>query len=180
MLTLFGYGLAGALFSWVLWTKALRWRYLAMSYAGEPGDPIEEQRFQSAVLLGLNGFNSLKGILTLGVHETGVSLRIFAPFSLFHTPLFIPYDDIAGWKTSWYLDARSVELEFRNAPDVKMIVPAEQAEWVHSFAGHKMMLRNVAPPHGNAGRGWYVFSLASFGFAVLTLAWLVAALLQWP
>ncbi len=129
---------------------------------------------QSAVLLGLGGFNSLKGMVTFGLHETGLSMRVLPPFSVFHSPLFIPYDDIRGWKTTWYLDAKSAELEFHRAPEIKMIVPAEQAEWFRKYAGSNLVLRDVVPPHGKAGRGWYAFSLVSACISLAMLAWLAA------
>lgn len=157
VLAVFGLSVFAALFFGMLWRTACRWRYLATFYATEPGRPIEARRFQNGVLLGLGGFNTLKGILKLGVHETGLSLRLMAPFSLFHPPLFIPYKDIEGWVTTWYLDAKSTELWFRRAPDVKIVMPAQQAEWIGGFAGGKIVLHDVRPPQGNAGRGWRIF-----------------------
>lgn len=177
MLSLFGMSVFLALFFGMLRATARRWRYLAQSYAKVPGPPLEKRHMQSAVLLGLSGFNSLKGILTVGVHQTGVSLRVLPPFSLFHDPLFIPYGDISGWRTSWYLDARSTELQFRKAHDVKMVVPAELAEWIGGFAGEKMKLRETSPPGGRAGRGWHAFTLAHAGMSLVMLGVLAYFLL---
>jgi hypothetical protein len=125
---------------------------------------------QSVVLIGLGAFNSLKGIVTIAVHETGVSLRVMKLFSLFHDPLFIPYKDIRGWETTWYLDGRSTELQFNGVPDIKMVVPFEQAEWIRSYSGQKMMLRNVPPPNGKAGQGWRAFILVHMGYTLAMLA----------
>jgi hypothetical protein len=170
VLSVFGLGVFAFLFFGMLWRTAVRWRYLAARYAGQTGRAIETRRMQNGVLLGLSGYNSVKGIINIGVHPNGISFRIMPPFSLFHDPLFIPYGDIRGWKTTWYLDSRSVELEFRNAPDVKMVVPADQAEWMQKFAGQKMVLHDATPPDGKAGRGWYAFVLI---YAVISLLMLV-------
>ncbi len=134
---------------------------------------------QDAVLLGLGGYKSLKGIITIGLHSNGISFRVMPPFALFHPPLFIPYDDIRGWRTTWYLDAHSIELEFLDAPAVKMIVPAAQAEWMQTHSGRRMVLHDTEPPAGKAGRGWYAFVLVSASFSLLMLASIVViALVQ--
>ena len=167
----FGACIALGLFFGMLWRVAFRWRYLSDSYPEQPHTALEERRWQSAVLLGQGGFNSLKGIVKIGVHETGVSMRIVPPFSLFYPPLFIPYGDIRGWRTTWYLDARSTELELRRAPDIKIVMPQEQAEWIAGSADHKMTLRDDRPPGGNAGRGWHKFAVASAALSLGMVVW---------
>ncbi len=171
MLSLIGAVVFSGTFGGVLWANARRWRYLSKVYARATQRPIDKRNFQSAVLLGLGGFNSLKGILTIGIHETGVSLRVLTPFSLFHAPLFIPFSEIEGWKTSWYLNAPSTELEFHRAPEVRIVMPAEQAEWIQSFADHKMTLHDTRPVNGNAGRGWHAFMLINTCISVVMLVW---------
>jgi hypothetical protein len=169
VLSVFGLGVFAFLFFGMLWRTAVRWRYLAARYAGEPGKAVETRRMQNGVLLGLGGFNSVKGIINIGVHANGLSFRIMPPFSLFHEPLFVPYDDIRGWRTTWYLDSRSIELEFRNAPEVKLVVPVDQAKWMQKFAGNRMVLKDEPPPGGKAGRGWYAFMLVSAGISLAML-----------
>jgi hypothetical protein len=157
---------------------AYRWRCLAEHYAGATDKPIAQRHLQSAVFLGAGGYNSEKGIITVGAHKDGVSFRVIAPFSLFRAPLFIPYADIRGWGTTWYLDARSTELEFRRAPAVKMVVAEDLAEWIAGFAGQKMSLSDKSPPQGNAGRGWYAFAMVNVGLSVFMIGWL-SAYLMW-
>jgi hypothetical protein len=177
VLALFGYSVFAFLFFGALWRFAGRWRYLAERYAADPGRPRERRGLQSAVLLGLGGYNVLKGILKVGVHDTGISLRILPPFNLFHKPLFVPFQEIEGWKTTWYLDSRSTELAFRRAPDVKMVVPADLAEWIAGSSRQKMTLHEDRPPQGNAGRGWYAFVLVTGAFMLVMLAILIGFLL---
>lgn len=157
VLTIIGPVVFVSLLFGILRTSARRWRYLAESYAAEPGPVLDKRSMRSGVLIGLGAFNSLKGIVTIGIHENGVSFRLLPIFSLFHEPLFVPYGDIRGWRTTWYLDSHSSELEFRRAPDVKMVLPTDDAEWIRNYAGHKMTLRDVGPPKGKAGRGWHAF-----------------------
>lgn len=171
MLTIYGLVVFAGIFGGMLWANARRWRYLSRGYAGDIGVPIEKRSMQSVVLLGLGGFNSLNGIVTLGVHETGLSLRILLPFSLFHSPLFVPYGDIEGWKTSWYLNAPSAELEFSRAPLVKMVMPAEQAEWIQDFAGRKVIFHEEMSPAGSAGRGWRFLLLIYGAVSIGMLIW---------
>lgn len=173
-LTVFGWGVFALIYGGMLRANAYRWRYLAKSYAAESGAVLDKRKMRSAVLIGLGAFNSLKGIVTIGVHETGVSFRVMPIFSLFHEPLFVPYSDIRGWRTTWYLNAASSELEFRHAPDIKMVLPTEDAEWIRSHAGHRMMLRDVSPPQGAAGRRWHAVTVA-YAFASLAMVgWLAA------
>lgn len=180
MLSLFGYSVFLFLFFGALWQQACRWRYLSRRYAGKAERPLSERKWQYGVLIGLGGFNSLKGILNLRAHETGLTLRVVAPFSLFHDPLFIPYRDIEGWAATWYLNAPSIELAFRQAPDVKMIVPADTAEWIATSAGRQVRIYNVEPPDGNAGRGWHAFTIANMSVSLVMLAFvLVAVMSQW-
>jgi hypothetical protein len=174
VLTVFGLAVFVFIYGGMLRANAYRWRYLAKSYAVESGPIIEKRNMRSAVLVGLGAFNSLKGILTIAVHENGVSFRVMPLFSLFHEPLFVPYSDIRGWRTTWYLDAPSSELEFRRAPEVKMVLPTDDAEWIRSHAGHEMFLRDVNPPQGNAGRGWHAFTVAYLFASLAMVGWLAA------
>mgnify|MGYP000256381401 CR=1 FL=1 len=176
MLSVIGYSVFFVLFFGTLHAQARRWRMLAASYGGVAGPPRDKRSMQSAVLLGIGGYNSLKGILTIGVHDEGVSLRVLPPFSLFHDPLFIPYGDIRGWRTTWYLDAPSVELEFDGVPGIKMVVPADQAEFIGSSAGRKMALSAAEPPQGKAGQGARAFALVH---AWLSLVMLASLLFVW-
>ncbi|MEQ8825379.1 MAG: hypothetical protein RIC14_13500 [Filomicrobium sp.] len=135
---------------------------------------------QSVVLYGQVGYNSLKGILSIGVHNDGVSFRVMAPFALFHEPLFIPYREIRGWNTSWYLDSRSVELEFASAPDIKMIMPVEQVEWIKSYSNQRMAVSSNTHPAGEGASGWHAFAVVSAGVSLVMLIWLMWQLLIGP
>jgi hypothetical protein len=157
--TIFGLAVFAFLYFGILWRTSFRWRYLAGVYAGEAGPAIEARRMRGAVLIGPVAYESLHGIVNISVHETGVGLRMMLPFSLFRSPLFIPYSDIEGWETTWYLDAPSTELTFRRAPDVKVVMAKELAEWLARFSGQQLALNDAPPPQGKAGQGWRWFVL---------------------
>lgn len=177
MLTVFGLIVFALIFGGMLRANARRWRYLAAAYAGEPGPALDQRSMRSVVLIGMGAFNSLKGIVTIGVHANGVSLRVMPVFSLFHTPLFIPYSDIQGWQTTWYLDSNSNELQFRRATEVKLVLPEDDTKWIKSHAGSKMMLRDAAPPRGNVGRGWRTLLVAHALVSLAILGWFSAYML---
>ena len=175
--TIFGLAVFCFLYFGLLWRTSFRWRYLAGTYAGDGGAPIETRRMRGVVLIGPVAYESLHGIVNISAHETGVGLRMMLPFSLFRKPLFVPYGDIEGWETTWYLDAPSTELSFRRTPEVKVTMPAKEAEWIAGFAGHKMVLHGAPPPQGKAGQGWRAFVLGSLLF-MLTGS-IAMALLFW-
>ena len=170
MLTLIGLGSFVFFFGGALWRNSYRWRYLAESYAADGERPIEERTMQSAVLVDGYGFNSLKGILKIGLHAKGVSLRVMKPFSLFHAPLFIPYGDIQGWETSWYLDASSTELEFARSPKLKVVMSEDQARWIQSYSGRDMKLAEKGRPSESPVPIWNVFALIGAGASMGMLA----------
>jgi hypothetical protein len=157
--TIIGLAFFAFLYGGIIWRKSFRWRYLADFYAGDGGPPIETRRMRGTVLIGPVAYESLHGIVNISAHETGIGLRMMLPFSLFRKPLFVPYGDIEGWETTWYLDAPSTELSFRRAPDVKVVISKELAEWLAGFSGRKLLLNDAPPPQGMAGQGWRRFVL---------------------
>ncbi|MDJ0613975.1 MAG: hypothetical protein QNJ29_09880 [Rhizobiaceae bacterium] len=170
--TAFGLSVFLALFFGMQWRNAMRWRYLSETYASDHSTVLENRKLQNAILLGLGGYNSLKGIVNIGVSKSGIALSILKPFSLFHAPLFIPFSDIRGWSTTWYIDGKSSELNLTNAPDVKIVMPREQVEWIRSYSGGAMQLSDESPPQGKAGRGAYFFVLINAIIALIALAYL--------
>lgn len=172
MLAFFGISVFVSILVGVLWSTSRHWRALAEHYASPDARSSEVRHMQNAVLIGLGSFKSLKGIVSIGVNDAGVSLRVMPLFSLFHEPLFIPHSDIQGWSTSWYLDGESTELQFRSTPDIKMVVPTETAEWIKGYAGHQMVLKSIEPPSGKAGQGWRLLLLVHASMALMMLGWL--------
>ncbi|MEL7049058.1 MAG: hypothetical protein AAFO75_08895, partial [Pseudomonadota bacterium] len=113
-----------------------------------------------------------KGIVKIGVHHEGISFRVLTPFSMFHPPLFVPFAEISGWSTTWYLNAKSNEFKFQRARDVQMVMCSEQAEWIRSHSGENLIIHDRAPAAGNAGRGARALSMAIAAMSVVMLGWL--------
>lgn len=73
------------------------WRAMADRYPGDRASapPDESYRFASARtaggLLGTAAYNSC---VTVGLGAGGISLELWAPFRLFHPPIFIPWEAI--------------------------------------------------------------------------------------
>lgn len=171
----FGSGLAIGLFVFVYWRNSARWRLLARHYGRDWGRPSETRKMQNGVMYGQGAFNSYKGILKIGVDQNGVSLAIIRPFSFFYfcEPLFIPYSEIKGWQQQWYLDSKSVELEFARVPEVKMVMPADQVEWMRKRSGLQMTVRAEPTPHRDKPTFWYYFMILQGGLALGLVAWII-------
>ena len=152
----FGLAIWGGILYLIFSRDAGYWRLLAEPYARPWYRPIAKKGMRSAVVYGGNRpSKSYNGILSIGVHETGVALRVMRPFAFFHKPLFIPFRDIRGWDQDWYINARSVELEFRRAPDLKMVMPASQIKWMQEASGNKLHLTEEGSPHKDRPGWWH-------------------------
>lgn len=148
--SMFGFAFAAGLMYFIFYRSAFRWQYLAQVYARPWGSPISERRFQTIILYGMRpGGNILKGVFTIGVEEEGIAFKSLWLFAPFHEPLFIPFDDIKGWNQTWYLNDKSVELEFARAPEVKMLLAASEFQWIREFAGRRLEYRHDQSPHND-------------------------------
>lgn len=143
------------------------WRYLGKFYEAPWSRPVETRHFQHAVAYGEGvASKSYNGLLTIGVHELGLALKILPPFSFFHKPLFIPYSEIKGWKQFWYLNSKSCELEFQSAPDVKLVMPASQVKWLQEKARGQLEVIPEHSPHKQRPNLWYAIMIVQ---ALMTL-----------
>ncbi len=148
LLLLFGLGVFAAFYGSMLYRTAFRWRNLAEFYERPWRETPAKRHLQSATFYG-NGvaLNTYNGIVTLGVHPDGLALKLLDPFSAFHPPLFVPYDEIKGHKQNWYLNSKAYELEFRQFQDIKIVMPADQVDWIQSSSGGQLDLDEQLPDH---------------------------------
>lgn len=170
--------IGGGVFVGLLWLVYSRdahmWRYLARAYARPWAEPGEMRRLQSAVAYGKGvASKSYNGVLTIGRHADGVALRLMAPFSLFHDPIFIPFKDIRGWEQLWYLDGKSYELEFEQAPEVKLVMPAAQVAWLKENASGRMQISEERSPGEARPDIWYLVILVQGALGLSLLVWLL-------
>ena len=136
MLSLVGYGTFVGLMCGVWKANARRWNRLAAAYRAPQGIQCESERSMQTVILvgGQVGWNSYKGIVTVGVTEDGILLRVVRPFSVFHPPLLIPYNAMQIKARKWYLLGKTSELTLRRVENVQVILHDETLEWVASQA----------------------------------------------
>lgn len=170
---LIGLGVAFGAVGFIYFRDSHMWRYLEESYGRPWQRPIEARRFQHAVAYGRGiASRSYNGLLTIGVHEQGIALRIVPPFSIFQKPLFIPFADIKGWKQIWYLNSKSYELEFESAPEVKLVMPASQISWLQEASRGQFAVFNQHSPHKQRPNLWYVIIIIQALMALGLLAYL--------
>ncbi len=173
-LMLIGFGVFGGSLYIIYFRDSHYWRYLGEFYEAPWQRPIETRYFQHAVAYGKAfASKSYNGILTIGVHEQGLALSVIPPFSFFHKPLFIPYAEIKGWKQFWYLNAKSCELEFESAPDVKLVMPASQVKWLQEKSRGQMTVVSQHSPHRQRPNVWYAIIIVQGLMSVGLLLYLV-------
>ena len=135
----FGLAVGGGALIFVLYRSAFRWRKLAEVYAGKPEHCIAKLNFQTVILTGMGvAFNSYKGIVTFEIGETGIVMRLFAPFSLFHPPLFIPFSDLSAVQTEWFLNDISYAMSAQKVPGISIIVSSSLIRLIEEKAGLRL------------------------------------------
>jgi len=131
----FGLALAGGILAFVWYRVAsVRWRPLS-EYYGRPIETAREvRRLQTLIIHGVGAaFESYKGIVTVGVSDSGLSLSLLPPWAVFHAPLFIPYGDISIRERQWFL-FKAVEITTRKAPQTKIVIYPELWNWIEEQA----------------------------------------------
>lgn len=148
LLGAFGLFVAAGLYGGLMYRNSERWRLLATAYGRdwEPAPAVRHMR-EAVLYGGLPAFQTYKGILSVGVFPDGIAMKIMLPFGVFHPPIFVPFSDITGWQQDWYLNAASVELTFEKCPDIKILMPTSQIEWVREVAGAPFNIAPTPSPH---------------------------------
>ena len=150
----FGLGVGAGLYTLVLYRKAHFWRKLADIYGSDWRPAPMQKHMRQGALYGTGiAFQSYSGILSIGVHPDGLALKVMLPFSAFHPPLFVPFKEISGWKQDWYLNGESTELSFRQAPDVRFVLPAEDAHWIQDASRGRLSLNHQGSTYASSAPG---------------------------
>lgn len=151
MLSLIGYGTFVGLMCGIWKANARRWNRLAAAYRA-PAEItcIAERTMQTVILVGGQvGWNSYKGIVTVGVTEDGILLRVMRPFGAFHPPLLIPYGDNKIEPRNWYLIGKTSQLTLSKVDNVQVIIHDELLRWIESEVTALADL-SVVPHHAAA------------------------------
>ncbi len=179
--SIFGLGIVIALVGYIYKRDAIHWEYVANGYKRNWATPIKEC-WGNAVLYGkFTASKSYNGILKIGIFPDGFAMRVmFPPKAIFCKPIFIPYRDILGWNQTWYINDETVELELKHAPEVKIVMPRSQVEWMKENAGAQLRLMNEPSPHKDKPVFWYWIIIAQGVMAVLLVIFLLYKYLTWP
>ncbi|MEZ6132012.1 MAG: hypothetical protein R3C59_25400 [Planctomycetaceae bacterium] len=138
-LSVVGYGTFIGLLCGVWKANARRWNRLARAYRADSDltsnatECYATKTMQTVILVGGNvGWNSYKGIITVGVTHEGILLRVMTPFSAFHSPLLIPFGEIHIEPRQWYLIGKTSQFTLNQVSDVQIIVHDETLQWIES------------------------------------------------
>ena len=173
-LAVVGFGTVFGLMYFIYKRDAHFWEALAVAYARPWREPDETRGMRSAVVYKKGGaFKSYKGLLTIGLYEDGFAMKPMRLFSLFHKPIFIPYEDVEGWREQWFLDGGSIELTFAKRPDVKMIMPESQVRWIEARGQGRMAVRDMDSPYNAKPKFWYALILVNALFGVSLLSYIL-------
>ena len=168
------YGLLYLIYS----RHAFRWRRLEHAYQ-RPLEPTDQKRHMQGLVLygGRAAYTSYYGVLTIGLYSDGMGLSVLPPLSIFQKPLFIPYQDVKGWSQQWYLNAKSIELQFAKVPEIKIIMPAEQIAWIRENSIQSFGVSTERPAHNAWPAFTYLTSIAAGSFGLVMLVWFFVGLL---
>lgn len=165
--------MVGGILAFIYKRHAKEWEILAGAYGREWFPPLSKKQLQSLILYRKGQpARSYAAIVTIGVYEDGIGFRFFAPLAPFHAPVFVPHSDIKGWKQNWYINSDSVELAFARTPDMQLIMPASQMNWISAATNGQVSVSSDPVPNKN----WptYTFLLA-VGMGVMAVLVMVMA-----
>ena len=166
---LFGVLFAGGLMAFMYKRDAVDWEKLEAAYRRPWTAPENTKTFATALLYSEGRpAKSLKGLLTIGLYPYGIGIRPSRILLPFQKPIFIPYEDVQGWQQFWYIDGKSIELAFRKTPEMRLIMPKEQVEWIAEHSQVNLPISNDRPDTGNWPYVTFIYS-AIMGLATLGL-----------
>lgn len=97
------------------------WRALAVWYPGRATPPPDEERYRFVSMRtsgGLVGTASYSSCVMVGVGSQGISMSMWAPFRLYHPPLFIPWDAVERCRLVEMLGGELVQFAVKRAGTV--------------------------------------------------------------
>ncbi len=165
---IFGIVLAGSMCAFIYKRHAEDWTWLAQVYGRPWQRPIAKKWMRSMVVYAKGRpARSYPGIVTIGVHRDGIALKPVPWLAPFHPAVFIPFADIQGWRQKWYWDSPSVELKFRRAPDLQVIMPKSQIKWIASVEPGQMNISDNSSPRQTWPWVTQAMSFMSLGMLIM-------------
>jgi hypothetical protein len=124
------------------------WRAMAERYPALAVAPLNEERYRFASMRsgwGLFWSSYFGNCVTVGVSSRGLSLAVWAPFSLFHPPLFIPWEALEKCRRiEHYRQGPWTLVTLREGGD--FTVTGQAAEAVFRYAAERGLAEGVAQP----------------------------------
>jgi hypothetical protein len=117
------------------------WRILAERYPMPVAPPMDEECFRFASMRtawGLFGTAAYQGCVEIGVGSRGISLALWAPFRLFHPPMFIPWEDVEKCRISeWFRGTQLMQITVRDG--VELSVTGRAAPVLFRYASERSL-----------------------------------------
>jgi len=162
--------MVGGLLAFMSKRHARAWQTLQPFYSADWDGAAVTRHMQNLMIYSEGDFaRHYQGIVTIGVFPKGVGIRFMPILGAFHDPIFVPYADIKGWRQKWYIDAKSVELCFKKTPDLRIIMPKSQIDWIAEQGFANIAVSDKPPPTGN-------WPYATFFAAIILLALMIGTL----
>jgi hypothetical protein len=118
------------------------WRALAEQYPAPEAPPLGEERYRFASIRtgwGLFGMATYQGCVTVGISSQGLSLALWAPFGLFHSPLFIRWEALERCRSiEWHIRGQLTQITVRDGGNLTVTGQAaaaieQQRKWIQRF-----------------------------------------------
>ncbi|MEL7128457.1 MAG: hypothetical protein AAGK23_02830 [Pseudomonadota bacterium] len=127
------------------------WDVLVAKYGRDWATPAMQKNMQTAILYSDGRpAKTYNGIITIGLFREGVGFKLNSILAPLHRPILVPYKDVQGYKKDWFLNADSMELEFRKTPGMRLIMPADQVDWIAAGAKDRVSISDQYPSHGKS------------------------------
>jgi hypothetical protein len=121
------------------------WRKLAERYPAGAAPPLDEERYHATSVRtgwGLLGSAYFSSCVTVGVSSRGLSLALWAPFRLFHPPLFIPWEALERCRSIEHYRAPRTLVTLRDGGD--LTVTGQAAAAIFRYAAERGLAEGAA------------------------------------
>lgn len=107
------------------------WSALAEAYATDEDFEGAKAQLQSLSFTRFGLPANYNNVVTIGADAAALRLSVFLLFRPFHAPLKIPFADLTARRKK-VLVFESVELTAARAPNVKIVLAKDRADWIEA------------------------------------------------
>lgn len=124
------------------------WRALAARYPVPAAPPLDEERYRFTSIRtgwGLFGTAYYGSCVTVGVGSRGLSLALWAPFALFHPPMFLPWEALESCRSvEWPRGGPLTQITVRDGGELTVTGRAGAA--IFRYATERGLAEGAAQP----------------------------------